>query len=135
MAQPPARHRSRDHHVHQRVTAIRPSGRLAYIDWLRGVAILIMIGAHTFDAWPFPPERLPPRYGRIVRVAGMAAPLFLFLAGVGLALAGAAHVRRGRTNRDASRLVQRRGWQIFGYAFLFCPQSFLLGGFGAARKP
>jgi uncharacterized membrane protein len=113
------------------VTAIRPSGRLAYIDWLRGVAILIMIGAHTFDAWTLPAERLRPWYGRIVIIAGMAAPLFLFLAGVGLALAGAAHVRRGRTNRDASRLVQRRGWQIFGYAFLFRLQSFLLGGFAA----
>jgi uncharacterized membrane protein len=90
------------------VTAIRPSGRLAYIDWLRGVAIFIMIGAHTFDAWTLPAERLRPWYGRIVIIAGMAAPLFLFLAGVGLALSGAAHVRRGRTNRDASRRVQRR---------------------------
>jgi uncharacterized membrane protein len=113
------------------VTAIRPSARLAYIDWLRGVAILIMIGAHTFDAWASPAERLRPGYGPIVIIAGMAAPLFLFLAGVGLALAGAAHLRRGRTNRDASRLVQRRGWQIFGYAFLFRLQSFVLGGFAA----
>ena len=113
------------------MTAIRPSARLAYIDWLRGVAILIMIGAHTFDAWTLPAERLRPGYGRIVIIAGMAAPLFLFLAGVGLALAAAAHLRRGRTNRDASRLVQRRGWQIFGYAFLFRLQSFVLGGFAA----
>ena len=113
------------------MTAIRPSARLAYIDWLRGVAILIMIGAHTFDAWTLPAERLRPGYGRIVIIAGMAAPLFLFLAGVGLALAGAALLRRGRTNRDASRLVQRRGWQIFGYAFLFRLQSFVLGGFAA----
>ena len=113
------------------MTAIRPSGRLAYIDWLRGVAILIMIGAHTFDAWTLPAERLRPSYGRIVIIAGMAAPLFLFLAGVGLALSGGAQVRRGRTNRDASRLVRRRGWQIFGYAFLFRLQSFVLGGFAA----
>jgi uncharacterized membrane protein len=113
------------------VTAIRPSGRLAYIDWLRGVAILIMIGAHTFDAWTLPAERLRPWYGRIVIIAGMAAPLFLFLAGVSLALAGAAQVRRGRTNRDTSRFVQRRGWQIFAYAFLFRLQSFALGGFAA----
>src|SRR4029453_848291 len=98
------------------------------IDWLRGVAILIMIGAHTFDAWTLPAERLRPWYGRIVIIAGMAAPLFLFLAGGGLALAGAGPVRRGRENGDASRLVQRRGWQIFGYAFLFRFQSFVLGG-------
>ena len=38
----------------------RTSARLAYIDWLRGFAILIMIGAHTFDAWTLPAERLRP---------------------------------------------------------------------------
>jgi uncharacterized membrane protein len=113
------------------VTATTLSGRLPYIDWLRGVAILIMIGAHTFDAWTLPAERLSPWYGRIVKIAGMAAPLFLFLAGVGVALSAAAQIRRGRSQRDASRLVQRRGWQVFGYAFLFRLQSLVLGGFAA----
>ena len=113
------------------MTAPNAPARLAYIDWLRGVAIFIMIGAHTFDAWTLPAERLRPWYGRIVIIAGMAAPLFLFLAGVGVALSAASHVRRGRTNADASRLVQRRGWQVFGYAFLFRLQSFVLGAFAA----
>jgi uncharacterized membrane protein len=113
------------------VTTTPSTGRLAYIDWLRGFAILIMIGAHTFDAWTLPAERLRPWYGRIVMIAGMAAPLFLFLAGVGVALSASAHLRRGRTDREASRYVQRRGWQIFGYAFLFRLQSFALGGFAA----
>jgi uncharacterized membrane protein len=113
------------------VSATPSPGRLAYIDWLRGVAILIMIGAHTFDAWPLPADRLRPWYARIVMIAGMAAPLFLFFAGVGAALSAAAHVRRGMTSRDASRLVQRRGWQIFGYALLFRLQSFVLGAFAA----
>jgi uncharacterized membrane protein len=113
------------------VSATTSPGRIAYVDWLRGAAILIMIGAHTFDAWTLPSDRLRPWYGRIVTIAGMAAPLFLFLAGVGAALSAAAHVRRGRTRHDASRLVQRRGWQIFGYAFLFRLQSFVLGAFAA----
>jgi uncharacterized membrane protein len=113
------------------VTATNAPARLAYIDWLRGVAILVMIGAHTFDAWTLPAERLRPWYGRIVIIAGMAAPLFLFLAGVGVALSAAAHVRRGRTNAAASSLVQRRGWQVFGFAFLFRLQSFVLGAFAA----
>jgi uncharacterized membrane protein len=131
MAQPPAGYLPRDHDVHYRVTATDAPVRLAYIDWLRGVAILIMIGAHTFDAWTLPAERLRPWYGRIVMIAGMAAPLFLFLAGVGLALSAGAHLRRGRTHAEASRLVQRRGWQVFGYAFLFRLQSFVLGAFAA----
>ncbi len=70
-------------------------------------------------------------FGRIVMLAGMAAPLFLFLAGVAVSLAAASQLRRGRSVPEASRFVQRRGWQIFGYAFLFRLQSFVLGGFAA----
>ena len=109
MAQPAAGHHARDHHLDHRVTITSAPGRLPYIDWLRGVAILIMIGAHTFDAWTLPAERLRPWYGRIVVIAGMAAPLFLFLAGVGLALSAAGRLRKGQTNREASWVVQRSG--------------------------
>jgi uncharacterized membrane protein len=111
------------------VTGTLPTRRLAYLDWLRGVTVLVMIAAHSFDAWTLPAERARPWFGRIVMVAGMAAPLFLFLAGVAVSLAAASHVRRGRSLREASRAVQRRGWQIFAYAFLFRFQSFALGGF------
>jgi uncharacterized membrane protein len=113
------------------VTATTIPSRLPYIDWLRGVAILIMIGAHTFDAWTLPAERLRPWYGRIVMIAGMAAPLFLFLAGVGVALSAVSQLRRGKTHREAAARVQRRGWQVFGYAFLFRLQSLVLGGFAS----
>ena len=109
------------------MSATKP-GRLGYLDWLRGLTVLIMIEAHTFDAWTLPAERVRPAFGRLMLLAGMAAPLFLFLAGVAVALAGAAHLRRGRSRQEAARLVERRGWQIFGYAFLFRLQSFVLGG-------
>jgi uncharacterized membrane protein len=131
MAQPAAGHHARDHHLDYRLTIITAPARLPYIDWLRGVAILIMIGAHTFDAWTLPAERVRPWYGRIVIIAGMAAPLFLFLAGVGLALSAAGRLRKGQTDREASSMVQRRGWQVFGYAFLFRLQSFVLGAFAS----
>jgi uncharacterized membrane protein len=109
------------------VSASKP-GRLGYLDWLRGLSVLIMIEAHTFDAWTLPAERTRPAFGRLMLLAGMAAPLFLFLAGVAVALATAAQARRGRSRQDAARRVERRGWQIFGYAFLFRLQSFVLGG-------
>ena len=56
----------------------------------------------------------------------MAAPLFLFLAGVSVPFAIGAHVGRGADRRRAAWLVQRRGWQVFGLAHLFRLQSFLL---------
>jgi uncharacterized membrane protein len=107
------------------------SQRLAYLDWLRGLTVLIMIEAHTFDAWTLPAERARPGFGRLMLLAGMAAPLFLFLAGVAVSLAGASHLRRSRTTRVASKLVQRRGWQVLFYAFLLRLQSFVLGGLTA----
>jgi uncharacterized membrane protein len=56
-------------------------------------------------------------------IGGWAAPLFLFLAGVSVPLAGA---RSGRPRADAGFALQKRGWAIFGLAHLFRLQSFLL---------
>jgi uncharacterized membrane protein len=103
--------------------------RLAYLDWLRGVTVLVMIEAHTFDAWTLAAERARPMFGRLMVLGGMAAPLFLFLAGVAAALAASAQIDRGRPAGEAARRVERRGWQIFLLAFLFRLQSFVLGGF------
>ena len=107
------------------------SGRLRYLDWLRGVSVLLMIFAHTFDAWSLPAEKARPVYRFVMVVGGMAAPLFLFLAGTAVALAAASRMRRGLSSRDAARSVEGRGWQVFLYAFLFRLQSFVLGGFAA----
>ena len=102
--------------------------RRAYIDWLRGLAVVIMIEAHTIDAWTVsdPAVRALGRFKMLQFLAGWAAPLFLFLAGVSVALAAASHVRKGKSVAEASWAVQKRGWQIFGLAFLFRLQSFML---------
>ena len=107
----------------------RKSSRLAYLDWLRGVTVLVMIEAHTFDAWTLASERARPMFGRLMVLGGMAAPLCLFLAGGAAALAASAEIDRGRSAGEAARRVERRGWQIFLLAFLFRLQSFVLGGF------
>lgn len=109
-----------------------PQGRLGYLDWLRGLTVLVMIEAHCFDAWTRPDEKARVAYGWLMVIGGMAAPAFLFMAGVAVALGAAAHIRRGRAPAEAARLVERRGWQIFLYAFLFRLQSFTLGGFSNA---
>jgi uncharacterized membrane protein len=62
-------------------------GRLSYIDWMRGLAILVMIEAHVFDAWTRPSDRQSLAFGVSAVLAGFAAPMFLFLAGVSVALA------------------------------------------------
>ena len=55
--------------------------RRAYIDWARGVAVLLMIEAHTLDAWTRPADRATAAYQWAIIVGGMGAPLFLLLAG------------------------------------------------------
>jgi len=90
------------------------------------MAVLIMIEAHIADAWTQPADRALAAFGWAIVIGGMGAPLFLLLAGVAVALASGSRARRGGDAHAAARSVQRRGWQIFGYAFLFRLQSFLL---------
>ena len=110
-------------------TASSAGQRLAYLDWLRGVTVLVMILAHCLDSWVRPEVKTTVDYGRLLVLGGMAAPGFLFMAGIAAALAAGAHIRRGRSPVEAARRVERRGWQVFLYAFLFRLQSFVLGGF------
>lgn len=102
--------------------------RKGYLDWLRGVAVLIMVDAHLFDAWVRLSDRSDRQYRLAISVGGFAAPLFLFLAGVALMLATGSHLRRGATVDEVASLARRRGWQIFALAYLFRLQSYLISG-------
>ena len=62
--------------------------RRGYIDWLRGLAVLIMVEAHTLDAWTRAPDRATTIFGLGGILGGFGAPLFLFLAGVVRELVG-----------------------------------------------
>ncbi len=103
----------------------RSSGRLLHVDWLRGVAVLCMILWHAADSWTRQDARRGDAFQWVVLVGGVAAPLFLFLAGVAVAVAGAGRVGRGASRAAASWGLQKRGWQIFGLAHLFRLQAYL----------
>jgi uncharacterized membrane protein len=102
--------------------------RRPYIDWLRGIAVLIMIEAHTLDSWTRVADRSSPWYRNAIIVAGFGAPLFLFLAGVASVLAAGARTRKGLTTGEVALAALRRGAWIFLLAFLFRLQSLVLGG-------
>jgi uncharacterized membrane protein len=104
--------------------------RRAYLDWLRGVAVLIMIEAHTLDSWTRVADRARGAYKWAIVVGGFGAPIFLFLAGIALALAAGSRIRKGLTDAEVAATARRRGWQIVGLAFLFRLQSAVLGGGG-----
>jgi uncharacterized membrane protein len=104
--------------------------RRAYLDWLRGVAVLIMIEAHTLDSWTRAADRTRTDYTWAIVVGGFGAPIFLFLAGVALTLAAGSRLEKGMTETEVSARAHRRGWEIFGLAFLFRLQAAVLGGGG-----
>jgi uncharacterized membrane protein len=102
--------------------------RHAYLDWVRGVAVLIMVEAHVLDAWTLPADRTRPLFGYAMILGGFGAPLFLFLAGVAVVLSAESKFRRLGDFGAAWWAVQRRGWQVFGLAFIFRVQSYILSG-------
>jgi uncharacterized membrane protein len=102
--------------------------RRAYLDWLRGIAVLIMIEAHTIDSWTLVTERDRVPFGYAMILGGFGAPVFLFLAGIAIVLAANGRVRKGAAAAEAGAAARRRGWEIFGLAFLFRLQSWVLSG-------
>ena len=100
--------------------------RRAYIDWMRGLSVLFMVEIHSFDSWTRIADRKTAAYVVADFIGGLAAPMFLFLAGVSVVMAGAARTRRTGDRKQAARSVQKRGWEIFGLAFLFRLQTFIL---------
>ena len=85
-----------------------------------------MVGAHVTDAWTRVDDRGRTLYMYTVFVAGMAAPLFLFLAGLTIAMAASARESKIGHHAAANQAL-KRGVQVFGLAFLFRLQSQLLG--------
>jgi uncharacterized membrane protein len=104
-----------------------PRQRRGYLDWLRGVAVLIMIEAHLIDSWTRFPDRQTGQFAWALIVGGFGAPLFLFLAGLAVPLSAGSKLRRSGDAVAASNAVIRRGLEIFGLAFLFRIQAWILG--------
>jgi uncharacterized membrane protein len=108
-----------------------PDERRAYIDWARGIAVLIMIEAHTLDAWTCAADRNSIAFRNLTILGGFAAPLFLWLAGVSVALAAERGLARGVDRPAAASRVVARGLEIFVLAFLFRLQAFIVSPGGS----
>jgi uncharacterized membrane protein len=100
--------------------------RLPHLDWLRGIAVVLMVMWHTLDAWTLPSDRAGVAFDIVRFAAGWAAPMFLFFAGISVPLAAEARRARGMSQAAAAMALQTRGWQILLLAHLFRFQSFLL---------
>src|ERR1700688_4529760 len=100
--------------------------RIAYIDWLRGFACLVMFQTHCYDSWLSAGAR-DSRFFWYSQLAGSApAPLFLFLAGVSCAFVTDRLRQKGIAAAGVARTTIQRGAEVFGLSLLFRLQEFLL---------
>ena len=104
-----------------------PERRREYLDWIRGVAVLLMIEAHLLDSWTNASDRETDIYRMAMLLAGMGSVLFLVLAGVAVGLSAGSKLRRSGDPAAAATAVARRGLQLFALAFLFRLQAWFLG--------
>jgi uncharacterized membrane protein len=104
-----------------------PAPRLSYIDWMRGLACVLMFQTHCYDSW-LSPEARNTKFFRWSQLVGtLPAPLFLFLAGISFALVTDKMRRKGIADGEILRTTAKRGAEIFLLALLFRVQEFLLG--------
>jgi uncharacterized membrane protein len=103
-----------------------PKTRLAYIDWMRGLACLLMFQTHCYDSWLGGSAR-QSRFFMYSQLGGtFPAPLFLFLAGISFALVtGKLREKIWPPDRIARSTIWR-GAEIFGFGLLFRLQEFLV---------
>jgi uncharacterized membrane protein len=101
--------------------------RLAYIDWMRGLACLLMFQTHCYDSWLGGQARNTSFLRWSQLLGTLPAPLFLFLAGVSFALVTDRMRRKGISANEIVATTIRRGAEIFGFGLLFRVQEFALG--------
>jgi uncharacterized membrane protein len=101
--------------------ASRPptSARLGYLDWARGLVVVLMVHTHGFFAWVAPASQDGWIYHKTVLAGGYPAAIFLFLSGLVLTLANESRRRRGTPGRERVREGVKRGLEVLAYAFLF----------------
>jgi uncharacterized membrane protein len=101
--------------------------RLAYIDWMRGLACLLMFQTHCYDSWLGGAAR-DTSFIKWSQLGGtLPAPLFLFLAGISFALVTDKMRHEGALPNDIAAATIRRGAEIFCLGLLFRVQEFVLG--------
>ncbi len=102
--------------------------RLAYIDWMRGLACVLMFQTHCYDSWMSPEAKKSSSLIAWSRLGGtLPAPLFIFLAGVSFALVTEKLREKGIARNTIAKQTIRRGAEIFGLGLLFRVQEYALG--------
>jgi uncharacterized membrane protein len=104
-----------------------PQQRLAYIDWMRGLACVLMFQTHCYDSWLSADARRSAFFAWSRLGGTLPAPLFIFLVGVSVALVTEKLRGKGVERGAIARQVMLRGAEVFGLGILFRVQEYVLG--------
>jgi uncharacterized membrane protein len=102
------------------------STRLAYIDWTRGLACLLMFQTHCYDSWLGGAARKSTFFMWSQVLGTLPAPLFLFLAGISFAIVTDKLRLKGLPAGQIARTTIRRGAEILALGLLFRLQEFVV---------
>jgi uncharacterized membrane protein len=106
--------------------AVPAKPRLSYIDWMRGLACLLMFQTHCYDSWLGGTAR-QSRFFMYSQLGGtFPAPLFLFLAGISFALVTQKLHQKNLPPSQIARSTIWRGAEIFGYGLLLRLQEYAI---------
>ena len=100
--------------------------RLAYIDWMRGLACILMFQTHCYDSWLGGAARQSSFFMYSQLGGTFPAPLFLFLAGISFALVTEKLWRMSLPPGEIARTTIRRGAEIFAFGLLLRLQEYVI---------
>ena len=103
------------------------SGRLAFIDWTRGLGAVIMLQGHTFHSFTRADLRDKGPYMLSQFVGGLPPALFLFLTGITFAFLMDSRERQSAGAFQKFLAALKRSRYLFLIAFLFRIQLYVFG--------
>ncbi|HEY6384391.1 MAG TPA: heparan-alpha-glucosaminide N-acetyltransferase domain-containing protein, partial [Candidatus Acidoferrum sp.] len=101
--------------------------RLSYIDWMRGLACVLMFQTHCYDSWLSPEARDSAVFVWSQLLGTLPAPLFIFLSGISFALVTERLREKGANPGEIAKTTILRGAEIFTLGLLFRVQEYALG--------
>jgi len=108
------------------------SQRLAFLDWTRGLAAVVMLQGHVFHSFTDKTLRNDGPYVLSQFIGGMTPAVFLFLTGITLAFLMDSRARQGQTPKQRMAASLNRAGFLIAMAFLFRLQLWL---FAAGQSP
>lgn len=105
----------------------KTTSRLAFIDWTRGLAAIVMLQGHTFDSFTRTDLRSQGPFLFSQFLGGLPPAIFLFLTGITFAFLMDSQERQGASTWKRILGALKRSRYLFLLAFLFRIQLYIFG--------